>query len=33
VAGITGNVDLDWFNGTREQLRTFAATGAIPVDR
>lgn len=33
VGGIAGPVDLDWFNGTRDQLRSFAATGAIPIDR
>ena len=33
TAGIAGNVDQNWFNGTRDQLRTFAATGAIPADR
>lgn len=30
VAGISGNVDLDWFNGTRAQLETFARTGVAP---
>jgi lysozyme len=33
VAGIDANVDLNWFNGTRDQLWTFAATGAISADR
>ena len=30
VEGISGGVDLDWFNGDREALEAFVATGQIP---
>ena len=30
VAGITGGVDLNWFNGGRAELESFATTGQLP---
>lgn len=30
VAGIAGDVDLNWFNGGRRELEAFVSTGALP---